>query len=202
MTETDPATLRLVHAELKDRASRLDASTSRLDTKATTLLGFVLAAGTFLATQETGGWWKVPSFIAFAVAAYFGIQAMRVRVFKDAPEPAPLVEHVAAKSEAVALALLIKATHDAITESRKTHQKKADAWKRSLATLIIAVVLTAIAAIFGGLDGGRNEQRPGQRQPAPSAAPSADGRSDRPTPNRNGIEGSRADRPGEAPGRR
>jgi hypothetical protein len=54
-----PETLRLLNEEVSARAGRLDANTARLDTKATTLLGFILAACTFLATQPVGGWWKV-----------------------------------------------------------------------------------------------------------------------------------------------
>ena len=190
MTETpDPATLRLVHAELKDRASRLDTKTSRLDTKATTLLGFVLAAGTFFAAQRTGGWWKVGSFTAYAVAAYFGIQAMRPRAFKDAPEPAPLVEHVLSRSETKALTLLIQAMFGAITENQLTHAQKARAWKRSLAALIVAVVLMVTALIFGGLDDGRHQQQPGRGKPS-TLALSADGRGDRQAPHRTGNDGA------------
>jgi hypothetical protein len=52
-------TLRFLNEEVSARAGRLDANTTRLDTKATTLLGFILAACTFLATQPISGWWKV-----------------------------------------------------------------------------------------------------------------------------------------------
>lgn len=165
----DPATLRLIHEEIAARASRLDASTARLDTKATTLLGFVLASVTFLASQETGGWWKVPPFLVFTVAAYFGIQSMRPREFKDAPEPEPLVKYLSDRKEAAALALLTAAKVQAFNENRETHKGKARSWRRSLLALTVAVALVVVALIFGGSDGGRDQRQPGQRQPTTAA---------------------------------
>jgi len=146
----DVATLRLLNDEITARASRLDTNTSRLDTKATTLLGFVLAAVTFLAAQKTGGLWKVPPFLAYGLAAYFGHQAMRPRLFKDAPEPAPLAEHVSARGEAAALLLVIHAKVKAFTENRSTHERKATSWRCAEAALTLAVACTVIALIFGG----------------------------------------------------
>jgi len=167
----DPETLRLINAEISARAGRLDTSTSRLDTKATTLLGFVLAAVTFLAAQKTGGWWKVPPLVAYGIAAYFGQQAMRPRSFKDAPEPQILVEHVAARGEAAALLLLIHAKVRAFAENRITHEQKARSWRLSEMALILAVALTDVALIFGGTDGGRDGQQRSRPVPSPSASP-------------------------------
>lgn len=95
--------MRLVNEEVTARAQRLDANTARLDTKATTLLGFVLAASTFLATQPIGGWWKVLPYVLFVLAAIFGVQSMRPRLFKDAPEPDLLLARIAPRSEVAAL---------------------------------------------------------------------------------------------------
>ncbi len=162
----DPATLRLIHDEIVARASRLDASTARLDTKATMLLGFVLASATFLASQQTGYWWKVPPFLLFTVAAYFGLQSMRPREFKDAPEPEPLVKYVTDRKEEAALVLLIAAKVQAFNKNRATHEGKARSWRKSLLALTVAVALVAVALIFGGPDGGQDQRQPGQRQPA------------------------------------
>lgn len=176
MTEMPPsgtpdlATLRLIHDEIAARASRLDASTARLDTKATTLLGFVLASATVFASHEAGGWWKVPAFLAFAIAAYFGVQSMRPREFKDAPEPDTLVEHVTLRTEEAALSLLAAAKLQAFNENRTTHNTKAVSWRRSLVALTVAVALVVVALLFGGSDGGRDQPEPGGQRQQPLTA--------------------------------
>ena len=90
----DIETVRLVHKEIKDRLARLDANSARLDTKATSLLGFVSAISLFLATQKIDGWLKLIAYCGLAAAGYLGFQAMRVRRYTEAPEPRLLAQQV------------------------------------------------------------------------------------------------------------
>jgi hypothetical protein len=160
----DIETLRLIHQEIKERSGRLDANSARLDTKATSLLGFVSAISLFLAAQKADGWSKLIAFAALGAAGWLGFQAMRVRTFADAPEPRALKTHVQARSEAAALALLTEAQIRVYETNRVIHERKAAHWRWSLGLLALAVGLTIIALVFGG-----NNARGGQPTPGPSA---------------------------------
>lgn len=166
----DPATLRLVLAQIEARMGRLDANITKIDTKATTLLGFVLALTTFLGSQNAGGWWMVAPFVGLAAAAYFAIQAMRVRKYSDAPEPRVLVDQVAARSESAALTLVVKAKIKAFDANHRTHESKAKSWRWSLAALIVAVILAVAVLLFGGVMS--TDANDNQGEASPSSAPS------------------------------
>jgi hypothetical protein len=167
--EVDIDTQRLIHKEVKERAARLDAAGARLDTKAATLLGFVSAACIFLAAQDVSGWWKAGAYAAWAGTVAFGLLTMRVRRWKEVPEPEPLQRLLASRSEVAALSLLTTAQVQAFTTNRRIHEKKATHWRLSLAFLVAAVLLTAAAITLGGNDSGKQQQRPG---PAGSSSPS------------------------------
>jgi len=145
-----PETLRLLNDEVSARAARLDANTARLDTKATTMLGFILAACTFLATQPIGGWWKVPVYGVFVAAATLGFQSMRPRKFKDAPQPDAVLQFLAQRPETVALTLILEAKAQAFKENQMTHERKANSWRWCLATFTLAVVFMVSVLILGG----------------------------------------------------
>jgi hypothetical protein len=163
----DPETLRLIHDEISARAARLDTSTGQLDTKATTLLGFVLAAATFLAAQKALGWWKLPAFLAFAAAAFCGIQALRPREFKVVPQPAVL-ETLTGHTERAVLAVLIAAKVQAFAPNERTHKEKANWWVRALLALTLAIALVVVALVFGGSHAA-DRQQPARGQPTPAA---------------------------------
>jgi len=159
----DIETVRLVHKEIKDRLARLDANSARLDTKATSLLGFVSAISLFLATQKIDGWLKLIAYCGLAAAGYLGFQAMRVRRYTEAPEPRLLAQQVG-KQEAAVLALLTEAQIRTYEKNQKMHEQKASLWRWSLGFLALAVGLTIIALVFGG-----NHARAGQPRPASSS---------------------------------
>jgi hypothetical protein len=145
-----PETLRLLNEEVSARVGRLDTNTARLDIKATTLLGFIWAACTFLATQPIGGWWKVPAYAAFVAAATLGFQSMRPRTFKDAPEPDAVLQFLVQRPETNALNLILNAKVRAFKDNQATHERKANNWRRCLAAFSLAVVFMIGALILGG----------------------------------------------------
>jgi len=170
---TDTVTSRLIHDEISERAKRLDASTARIDTKATALLGFTLALATFLAAQKVSMYWKIPAFVAFAVAAYYGVHSMMPRKFSDAPEPRPLQRDVGRRTELAALLLLTEAKINSFEQNRETHKGKVKCWRRSLVALTVAIILSVLALGIGSVNGsGGTIERPVE-QPAstPSASP-------------------------------
>lgn len=171
MTEPTPDldTLRLVHSEMNDRAARQAANIDRVDTKATTLLGFVLAAATFFASQSVEPVTATLAYIAFAISSGYGISAMRPKRFKETPEPKALMELVAPRGEAAALALLSAAKRKTIEDNRTIHEKKAKHWNHSLVVLIVAIALAVPALLIGdGSDAQRREHHPSS---GPSARP-------------------------------
>jgi hypothetical protein len=169
VADPDLETLRLVHQEVSERSSRLAANSDRIDTKATTLLGFVLAAATFLASKSPQPVLAVLGYLGFTLAGYFGIRSMRPRAFKDAPEPGPLMRDVAPRSEAAALTLITTAKVQAFEHNHKTHEDKAKHWSLSLRTLMVAALLAVLALAIGDGKSDGNEQQ--QQRPAPTAAP-------------------------------
>lgn len=163
--------LRLIHDEISARSNRLDANGARLDSKATTLLGFVLAAATFLAAHDSPIGWKVAAFAAMSIAGGLGIAAMRPRKHQDAPEPGPLWNHMKARQESVTLALLIAAKVEAFEKNQKIHELKATQWRRSLVALTLAVTLTVTALAIGTKDHGGSGSAHVSKSAFPYAGP-------------------------------
>jgi len=165
----DIDSLRLTHKEIRERVARLDTNTSRLDVKATSLLGFISAISLFLATQKTNGWWKAPAFAALLGAAFYGFQALRIRQFLDSPDPRSLVETTAGRQEAAVLVLLTAAQILVYEENKQKHKTKTKNWHISLGLLVAAIVATIAALTLGGVNGKINQQQPpgqGKGQPA------------------------------------
>jgi len=157
--------LRLVHDEISARLARLDSNGDRLDTKATTLLGFVLAVGTLLASQSALTWLKIVSFVFLGLAAIFGVMAMRPRMYNDAPEPDKLWLHMRARTEMATLALITQAKVQVFAANKETHEGKAKSWRWSLIALTVGIVLTVTAlAVGSNNDGGPDRQHPAHSQ--------------------------------------
>jgi hypothetical protein len=169
----DSTTLRLTYDEVKGRSARLADSSSRVDGKATTILGFISAVALFLASQKASGGWKLSAFALLALAAIFGILAMRPRTFMDAPEPDALIEHVLPRGQEAALLLLIHASRGAFNTNKATHARKAKYWHVSAWLFTAGVALTIAALVFGGSDDRAGKQRPGS-QPSARPSPSAE----------------------------
>ncbi len=167
-------TRRLLHKEVKERAARLDAASARLDTKSATLLGFVSAVCIFLAGQNVPGWWKALAYAAWAGTVTSGLLAMRVRRWREAPEPEAL-HLLAERTEMDTLRLLTEAQTRVFTANRLLHERKATFWQASMVFLIVAVLLTALALMQGG-SSGRKQGEPGRGtsgSPAPSGSPAS-----------------------------
>lgn len=145
----DLENLRLINHEISARYDRLSDSSSRLDTKATTLVGFVLAAATFLAAHPGPAGWRAVAFVTMAVAAAFGFAALLPRKHKDAPEPAPLWQYMAARSEQATLAVVVAAKIKAFKANHETHERKALCWRGSLIALTLSIILTVTTLAIG-----------------------------------------------------
>ena len=163
MVQPDPENLRLIHKEVSERSARLYANSSALDTKAATLLGFTLAVSTLVAAHAGLVWLKILAFVAFGFAAWFGIGAMALRKFKEAPEPQPLWDQMKSRGELATLAVVTQAKLVAFAENKKIHESKARSWRLSLVALTLAVILSVVALAIGNPNDGRSvhHERPG-----------------------------------------
>lgn len=147
--EVELDNVRLINDEISARLGRLDANGARLDAKATTLLGFVLAAATFLAAHTGPHWWKLAAFVALGVSGVFGLAAMRPRTHHDSPEPAPLWADMKARTEMATLALLIESKVKVFKLNKAVHERKAVHWRFSMGALTLAVAFTVTTLAIG-----------------------------------------------------
>lgn len=144
--------LRLVNAEMQARIDRLSESSSKLDSKATTLLGFAIALGAFVLTQETLGWWRLVPLVLLSATCYFAWRTLGVRQYKEAPEPSGLLNEIVRPrfSETTALALILRAKEIVFTKNHKLHETKAKAWHHCLIALTFSAAVSIGLLLWGG----------------------------------------------------
>lgn len=151
--EADLDALRLAHNEIKDRNEQLDKQKSIIDTKATSLLGFVSAAALFLASKEAPGCWKIAPFATLALAGFFSFQAMKVRWHSGFPKPRTLVDQVnefnGDQKEELLLKVLIAGRVESYEKNIIVRGCKAKNWRRGLLFLALSIFLTVVALIMG-----------------------------------------------------
>lgn len=140
------AVARLLNDEMTARFLRQSDSLNRIDTKGTALLGFALTIATFAATTTVATPWLLAVLASLACAAGAGIQTIRVRTYRDAPEPAK-IKLLIPRTENAALAALIKAKQEAFDANAVVLATKAKWWRRSLTGLVAGVALLAIALL-------------------------------------------------------
>ncbi len=139
-------TLALINTEVTARLERQSSSLDKIDTKAVLLVGYALAAISFLATRSAEIVLAILAYCAFAAAIGFGVAAMSVRAYEDV-EPRPLFTKYARLSLPATLAALgaTKVKHFEFNNGQL--RRKARRWWASLATLLAGTALLA-AAIF------------------------------------------------------
>jgi hypothetical protein len=149
-TDEDLGTLELINAELASRLSRQDLSLSRIETKATVVLGFAATAAQFLATRDP---FRTPwstlfglvAFLVYAGAFAFGIWTLRVAKFDDL-DPGEL-RQIATIDKMDALRQLIWARRAMFDTNKRKADRKADTWWWSF-VLLTAGLLFSLACIM------------------------------------------------------
>jgi hypothetical protein len=76
-------TLAFINTELASLADRQAQGLDRIDTKAVLVVGYALAAVSFLATRKAELVLAVLAYAAFAVAAGFGLASVAIRKYKE-----------------------------------------------------------------------------------------------------------------------
>ncbi len=152
MSEVAPAqlpqhddTLELINTEVTASLARLSDSGSRIDTKATFLVGSATTAATFLATRHAETALAALAYAAYGLAAGFGIWAYAVRLYQDVPEPRHLFNSYYAQPRAQVLAALAATRVEAFESNAHKHASKARRWWMSVLSLAVGVTLMLIA---------------------------------------------------------
>jgi hypothetical protein len=176
--ERQAETLALINSELAARLDRQADSLAKIDNKAVLVIGYALAAATFLATRHAQPALTVPAYGLFAVAVGFGIMAVAVRNYQDI-EPRPLFTGYVPRSRAATLAAVAAKRVKHFEFNRGRLNRKAWQWWTSLAALVVGTMLM-VAAVLVHTTEHDHATRP--RQPAVS--------SPRQPANRGGAAGS------------
>ena len=134
-------TVELINTEVRDRLARQSSAGAQIDTKAVVLVGYVIAASSFLATRQSQPVLTGLALTAYAVAAAFGISAYAVGTYQDVPEPRHLLNEYATESKIAALAALAATRVEAFESNTLKHERKAARWQISLAALAAGAVL-------------------------------------------------------------
>jgi hypothetical protein len=134
-------TIELINTELSDRLVRQSAAGAQIDTKAVVLVGYVVAASSFLATQPSKPALTWLALAAYAVSAAFGIWAYAVGTYQDVPEPRHLLNEYATRTKTSALAALAATRVEVFESNAPKHERKAARWQISLAALMAGALL-------------------------------------------------------------
>ncbi len=144
--ERQAETLALINSELAGRLDRQADSLAKIDNKAVVVIGYALAAVTFLATRLAQPALAASAYAAFAVAVGFGIMVVAVRNYQDI-EPRPLFTGYAPRSRAATLAAMAAKRVKHFEFNRDRLNTKAWQWWTSLTALVIGTMLMVAALL-------------------------------------------------------
>jgi hypothetical protein len=138
-------TLALINDDIAGRLDRQAASLDKIDNKAVVVVGYALAAASFLATRNSQPVLAGLAFGAFAVAAVFGVLALAVWNYQDT-EPVALVQYVSVNRGQALAAMIANRTQIFAANSRR-QRVKARQWWISISVLLLGTALM-VAAIL------------------------------------------------------
>jgi Ca2+/Na+ antiporter len=132
-------TLALISGEIAALLDRQSGALDKIDNKAAAMIGYALAAATFLATRHAQPALAVIAYVAFAAAVASGITAMAVRKYQDL-NPRSLLQYAGWSAAQTRAKLTANQVHT--FESNKERQdKKARWWQISLIALVFGTLL-------------------------------------------------------------
>ncbi len=144
------ATLELAERVVRDRLQAQRTAIERIETKATVLLGFAAAAVQFVLRSETSGGWLIASLVFYGLSLLAGLAAIGLYEHRYPPEPGRLVQAYLDLPKAHVLDVLVRSRAEAFYENGRHMRRKRWAWQATLISLVVAVVLSAVALGIGG----------------------------------------------------
>jgi hypothetical protein len=171
-TDSDQGeTWELLNSELTSRLDRQDQSGSRIDTKATVVIGLTATAAQFLATQDTHPALATVAFALYAIAFGAGVKALAVATYREL-EPKALVDLYAGRPRVEVLGRLVSARANVYEINAGKYRTKAMYWWVAVATFAAGLVVSAVAIVQTG---DHDQREPGRRDAASSSGPSTSG---------------------------
>ncbi len=157
--ERQAETLAFINSELVGRLDRQSDSLAKIDNKAVLVVGYALAAASFLATRHAQPVLASLAYAVYAAAAGCGIATLALRNYPDI-DCRWLVNGYAERSRAAILAALA-ANRVEDFEFKKCRMKaKARGWWVSVAALVIGTILMVTAILV------QNERHDRPERPA------------------------------------
>ena len=138
-------TLDLINTEVAASLARQFDAGASIDTKAAILVGYAAAASSFLATRHAEPVLAALAYVAYGVAAAFGLWAYAVRLYQDVPDPRQLFNRYLARPKVQVLAAVAATRVQAFENNALKQARKARRWWASVASLAIGVVLMILA---------------------------------------------------------
>ena len=151
--ERQVETLDLINTELSASHDRQFDALDKIDAKVVVIVGYVAAAGVFLATRHAQPVLEGLAYLAFLVALGFGVRAYAIRNYKDI-DPVALVLKYSPVTRAQTLAALAAKRARNFSYNQKLHKAKADNWTRCLIALLTGTVLMVAAILVQTYDHG------------------------------------------------
>jgi hypothetical protein len=149
--EQQVETLDLINTELSASHDRQFDALDKIDAKVVVIIGYVVAAGVFLATRQAQPILEGFAYAAFLVALGFGVKAYAIRNYKDI-DPVALVLKYPPMTRAQTLAALGAKRARNFGHNQKLHKAKADNWTRCLIALLAGSVLMVAAILVHTYD--------------------------------------------------
>lgn len=138
-------TLEVINTEVTASLARQSEAGKSIDTKAVILVGYAVAASSFLATRHSSAVLAVLAYAAYGLAAGFGIWAYAVSLYQDVPEPRQFFNGYLTRSKVQTLAALAATRVEVFESNERKHARKAKLWWISVASLIVGVTLMVLA---------------------------------------------------------
>ena len=143
-------TWELINGELTSRLARQDQSSSRIETKATLVVGFAATATQFLATQHpSNAVLASTAFVAYAASFFSGLGAIMISRYREI-EPRALLDNYAARTKAEVIGRLASVRVLAYEHNAARLRRKAILWWVSLVFLAAGLTLSAVAIVHTG----------------------------------------------------
>lgn len=144
-SELDIDTLELINTEIADSSGRQVDSGTSIDTKSIVLVGYAIAASSFLATHRAQPVLALLAYLAYAAAVGFGISAYAVRLYLDVPTPRHLFYSYLERSKADTLAALAATRVEVFEKNAAKQKRKATRWLVSLISLVVGATAMLLA---------------------------------------------------------
>ncbi|MFI8238539.1 hypothetical protein ACIF83_14925 [Streptomyces sp. NPDC085866] len=142
----------LINDELKGRIASEVAAVTRLETKLTLLVGFVVTAIPLLLSRKLELITGLAALAALVFALCISLDGLRPRRWAVVPEPQPFVEELGGSSRIEILGVLIGTRVDAFEGNKRIGEIKGRRMHQALIVLLLAALLSGASVNLGRAD--------------------------------------------------